>query len=263
MMFGDRKGEEMTREEKQKIFEPLSRNFETEVIKDYYMDMVAEIPDYIFTMPSSTSGKYHNATQCQTYGQIYHIYMFDAILNHRLRLKTNKELYSTPEERDCMRCVPTFHDAIKCGWNGSKHTVQDHPLLAAQWVLKTNVNHDIKPEHKQIIADCCEAHSGEWNKSRSGQVIMSEPRNPREFFIHECDILASRVDLDYIIPNELKNLLEGCAKVELPELDTYKLTFGKHNGKTLPEVLACDPSWISWAKDNLEREPVKSLLAQL
>ena len=60
----------MTREEKQKIFEPLSRNFETENIKAYFMDMVAEIPDYIFTMPSSTSGKFHNATQCQVYEQI-------------------------------------------------------------------------------------------------------------------------------------------------------------------------------------------------
>ncbi len=71
----------MTREDKQKIFEPLARNFETESINAYYMDMVAEIPDYIFTMPSSTSGKFHNATQCEKFGQIYHEYMFASILN--------------------------------------------------------------------------------------------------------------------------------------------------------------------------------------
>lgn len=253
----------MTREEKQKIFEPLSRNFETEEFKMYFMDMVAEIPDYIFVMPSSTSGKFHNATQCQTYGQIYHIYMFDSILNHRLRLKMNKEKYSTPEERDCMRCVPVFHDAIKCGWNGSRHTVQNHPLLAANWVLETSVKHDIRPEYKKIIAGCCEAHSGEWNKSRSGEPIMSEPRNDREFFIHECDILASRADLDYIIPDELKELLGENAHIELPDIDTYVITFGKHNGKTLPQIASCDPGWISWAKDNLSCEPVKSLLEKM
>lgn len=253
----------MTREEKQKIFEPLSKNFETEEFKNYFMDMVAEIPDYIFTMPSSTSGKYHNATQCQTYGQIYHIYMFDAILNHRLRLKTNRELYSTPKERDAMRCIPALHDAVKCGWNGSRHTVQDHPLLAAKWVLETKVEHDISTEYKHMIADMCEAHSGEWNRSRSGQVIMSEPRNPREFFIHECDILASRVDLDYIVPNELKVLLGQNAKIELPDINTYKLTFGKHNGKTLPEIAEVDSGYIAWAKENMDREPIKSLLNQL
>ena len=253
----------MTREEKQKIFEPLSRNFETEQFKNYFMDMVAEIPDYIFTMPSSTSGKFHNATQCQTYGQIYHVYMFDSILNHRLRLKGNKEQFVTPEERDAMRCVPTLHDAVKCGWNGSKYTVQDHPLLAAKWILETKVEHDIPMEYKQMIADMCEAHSGEWNKSRSGQVIMSEPRNPREFFIHECDILASRADLDYIIPDELKIALRENAKVELPDINTYVLQFGKYKGKTLPEIAGVDSGYIRWAKENMNREPVRTLLNQL
>lgn len=250
----------MTREDKRKIFGLLAKNFETEEFKEYYMDMVAEIPDYIFTMPSSTSGKYHNATQCQTHGQIYHIFMFDSILNHRLRLKSNKELYSTQEERDAMRCVPAFHDAVKCGWNGSKFTVQDHPLLAARWVLETKTEHDISQNYKQMIADMCESHSGEWNKNRSGQVIMSEPRNQREVFIHECDILASRPDLDYIIPDELKEVLGENAKVELPDVNTWVMPFGKHRGETLICIAAIDPSYISWAKENITSEPAKSLL---
>lgn len=253
----------MTKEQKQKIFEPISRNFETDEFRAYFMDMVAEIPDYVFTMPSSTSGKFHNKTQCQTYGQIYHVYMFDSILNHRLRLKMNKELYSTPEERDAMRCVPVFHDAVKCGWNGSQYTVQDHPLLAARWVMETQTDHKIPGEYRKMIADMCEAHSGEWNKSRSGQVIMSEPRNAREFFIHECDILASRADLDYIIPDELKELLEGNAEIQLPDINTYILPFGKYRGETLAHVKEVDSGYIAWAKENINKEPVKSLLQQL
>lgn len=59
-----------------------------------------------------------------------------------------------------------------------------------------------------MIADMCEAHSGEWNKDSSGEVIMSEPRNMRELFIHKCDILLSRADLDYIIPDELNVVLD-------------------------------------------------------
>lgn len=253
----------MTKEDKKKVFEPLSKNFETEMFKAYYLDMVAEISDYIFTMPSSTSGKFHNAKQCETYGQIYHVYMFDSILNHRLRLKINKQLYPTPEERDAMRCVPAFHDAVKCGWNGSRYTVQDHPVLAEQWILNTKVNHDIPEEYKKMIADMCLTHSGEWNKSRSGNVIMPEPRNQREFFIHECDILASRADLDYIIPDELKMILGENVRQELPDINTYLITFGKHSGKTLPQIAESDPGYIVWAKENITREPVKSLLAQL
>ena len=250
----------MNREEKRAVFEPLSHNFETDIFREYFMDMVAEIPDYIFTMPSSTSGRYHNAKQCEKYGQLYHIYMFDSILNHRLRLKGNKEKYSSPEERDAMRCVPAFHDAVKCGWNGSQYTVQDHPLLAVQWVLNTKVPHDIPDKYKQMIADMCEAHSGEWNKSRSGKVIMSEPRNDREFFIHECDILSSRNDLDYIIPDEL---LSALPEEKIIDINTYIIPFGKYKGKTLPEIKEIDSGYISWAKENMTREPVKTLLAQM
>lgn len=253
----------MTKEDKQRVFEPLCRNFETDLFKDYYMDMIAEIPDYIYVMPSSTSGKFHNAKQCETYGQIYHVYMFDSILNHRLRLKLNKELYPTPEERDAMRCVPVFHDAVKCGWNGSKYTVQDHPVLAHQWVLSTKVDHDIPEEYKNMIADMCLTHSGEWNKSRSGKIIMPEPRNSREFFIHECDILASRADLDYIIPDELKTILGDSVKPDIPDINTYVISFGKHSGKTLSQIAETDPGYIAWAKENIAREPVKTLLSQI
>ena len=199
----------MDKEEKQRIFEPLLKDFETETFAKYFRDMVAEIPDYIFTIPSSTSGKYHNATQCEKFGQIYHEYMFASILNHRLRLKGNREKYDTPEIRDCMRCVPVFHDAVKCGWNGSRRTVSEHPILAAEWVRTTSVENDIDSKYKEMIACMCEAHSGEWNKNMSGEEIMPEPRNDMEFFIHECDILSSRSDLDMIIPNELKEILSG------------------------------------------------------
>ena len=253
----------MTREEKQNIFKPLTSNFETKEFIDYYMDMVAEMPDYIFTMPSSTSGKYHNKTQCETYGQIYHEYMFDLILNHRLRLKGNKEKFNTPEIRDCMRCVPTFHDAVKCGWNGSSYTVQDHPILAAEWVRSTNPEHNISEEHKELIACMCEAHSGEWNKSKVGKEIMPEPRNEMEFFIHECDILSSRNDIDMIIPEGLKGIL-GSVKVELPNIEEYPLPFGKYKGRLITEIAKEHKDYLEWMNGNLNlKEPLKTFVSTL
>lgn len=254
----------MDKKEKQLVFEPLLKDFETEMLSSYFKDMVAEIPDYIFTIPSSTSGKYHNRTQCEKYGQIYHEYMFASVLNHRLRLKGNREKYSTPEIRDCMRCVPVFHDAIKCGWNGSQYTVQDHPILAAEWVRTTQVEHDISDEYKEMIACMCETHSGEWNKSKSGKVIMPEPRNDMEFFIHECDILSSRADLDMIIPDELKEILSG-VKTEDKEvsLEEYHVNFGKYSGRTLLEIREIDPGYIRWMKEKMDREPVRTLLMQM
>ena len=85
----------MTEEMKVAVFQPYLDKFETDEMRLYCTDMIKLIPDYIFTMPSSTSGKYHNKTQCMKYGQVFHVYMFASILNHRLRLEMNQEKYKT------------------------------------------------------------------------------------------------------------------------------------------------------------------------
>ena len=46
-------------------------------------------------------------------------------------------------------------------------------------------------------------------------------------------------------------------------MEDYILNFGKHSGEKLIDVAQSDPSYISWAKENMTREPIKSLLAQL
>ena len=66
----------MKNQNKYNIFEPMSKTFETDIIRNYFLDMVQEIPDYIFIMPSSTSGKYHNKTQCETYGHMGRYIMY-------------------------------------------------------------------------------------------------------------------------------------------------------------------------------------------
>lgn len=52
-------------------------------------------------------------------------------------------------------------------------------------------------------------------------------------------------------------------KEELPDIDSYVITFGKYSGHTLPQIKEIDPGYISWAKENMTREPVRSLLAQM
>lgn len=244
------------------VFVPMISHFETDMMKKYFAEMVQEIPDYIFTMPSSTSGKYHNKTQCGTYGQIYHAYMFSEILNYRLNLKWNKEKYNNPILRDCMRCVPVFHDAIKCGLNGFRNTVHDHPMLAHDWVLNTIVEHDIDPKLKKVIADMCAAHSGEWTTSSRSKVVLPEPKNDMEFFIHECDILSSRSNIDMIISEELKNSLQKYfpVSIEIPDIKEYTMPFGAHKGKYLADI---PKDYIQWLSKQELKEPLNTIIKTL
>lgn len=80
------------------VFETLLNKFEIEEMKDYCTDMIKEIPDYIFVIPSSTSLKYHNKTQCQPHGQILHMLMFGEVMNYILDLEYVKEKTNERQE---------------------------------------------------------------------------------------------------------------------------------------------------------------------
>lgn len=250
--------------DKVKVFEGLLNKFETDEIRDYCADMIKEIPDYIFTIPSSTSFKYHNKTQCQPHGQIFHILMFAEVMNYVLGLEYVKEK-TNERQRDCLRCTPIFHDAIKCGLNGSQYTAHEHPMLAGEWVRNTSVEHDVDADTKAYIARLCESHSGEWTSTKRSKTVLPKPENDEQFFVHMCDYLASRSNLDMTYSDNVLAVLNNAEipKQELPDINTYVLNFGKHSGEKLVDVAQSDPNYISWAKENMSREPVRSLLAQL
>lgn len=248
-----------------KIFEELLNQFETEEIRLYCEDMIQLIPDYIFLIPSSTSMKYHNKTQCQTHGQLYHIIMFGTIMNYILGLKYVREnIVTTPVERDCLRCTPIFHDAIKCGFDAdvNSYSVFEHPLLAGKWVRETDVEHNISKELKEFIASLCESHSGEWTTSKKSKEVLPEPETNAAFLVHLSDYLSSRENLDMTYSVEFLELLGDYSPV-LPDINEYKLIFGKFAGFTLPEVKKHNPGYIEWLKENYGKEPVRSLLKQL
>ena len=250
--------------DKVEVFKGLLNKFETDEIRDYCTDMIKEIPDYIFTIPSSTSFKYHNKTQCQPHGQIFHILMFAEVMNYVLGLEYVKEK-TNERQRDCLRCTPIFHDAIKCGLNGSQYTVHEHPMLAGEWVRNTSVEHDVDADTKAYIARLCESHSGEWTSTKRSKTVLPKPENDEQFFVHMCDYLASRSNLDMTYSDDVLAVLNNVEipKQELPDINTYVLNFGKHSGEKLVDVAQSDPSYISWAKENMNREPIKSLLAKL
>lgn len=257
----------MDTKQKKQIVALFTDGMETQMFKDYLMDIGMLIPDYWFEMPASTTSKYHSKQQCVTPGgQVIHCLLFKSILNHLLRLKHYKEIFETPELRDCLRCAPLLHDSFKKGLNNSRYTVADHPLIAKKFVLETKVEHDIGSMWKKYIAGLCEAHSGEWNKDRSGQVIMKYPENNGEMLIHMCDILSSRSDILLDIPEEVDKLLNGIEALPIKkdlDVNTFIMPFGKYKGKTLQQVASEDLGYIDWMKENLQDKDFYPLLKEL
>lgn len=245
-----------------KVFNSILNKFETEEIKNYCRDMILKIPDYIFMIPSSSSLKYHNKTQCQKHGQIFHILMFGEIINYILELEYVRER-TDERKRDCLRCTPILHDALKCGDGYSLFTVPNHPKLASDWIKNTKVSNDIDQETKNYIARLCESHSGQWNTSNRSNIILPKPETNEQFLVHMCDYLASRANLDMIYDDNILSLLEKCTfkpKFFNPE---YEMNFGKYKGQTLEWIKENDKKYFDWMKENITSDPIKSIIEKM
>lgn len=253
----------MTEEMKVAVFQPYLDKFETEGMRLYCTDMIKQMMDYIFDMPSSTTGKWHNATQCQVHGQIYHVLMFAEILNYILDLKYFKEKFKSPVQRDAMRCAAIFHDSWKCGDGSSQYTVFEHPILAGNWVRETHVEHDVEDKIKEAIADMCCAHSGEFSTSKRSSTILPEPQNDMQAMIHLCDILSSRNNIDMHPPEYLSDIFNDVeAPVEEFDPET-KFTFGKYKGEKLLDVYDKAPDYIEWCLENIGKPQVQQMLKSM
>ena len=249
----------MTDEQKVSVFQPLLDKFETDEMRLYCTDMIKQIPEYIFHIPSSTSGKYHNATQCLQHGQVYHIIMFAEILNYLLALKCNQEKFKSTQQRDAMRCVPIFHDALKCGVDGSLYTVHEHPMLSGAWVRDAKVEHDIDDRAKEAIARMCERHSGEWTTSKKSQIVLPEPENEMERMIHMCDILSSRNNIDMPTPDYLRDIFDDIEE-EIEFDENYILDFGQFKGSKLIDVYRTDQDYLDWCENNIHKFEVVAMI---
>lgn len=248
---------------KSELFADFLSKFETDELRDYCKDMIELMPDYIFQIPSSTTYKYHNKSQCRPGGQIFHVLMCCEVINYVLDLEyiQNKIIY--PKKRDCMRIAMALHDALKCGADGGTYTVHEHPLLASEWVKTTSPEHDIKQGLKDYIGSLIESHSGQWVESKKSKTILPKPQDDEHFIIHLCDYLSSRSNIDMLYSDEQTVEIINNA---LPDPKDYFMPFGKYKGVSFEFIESSDKPYLVWLRDMSDmelHEPLKSMLDRI
>ena len=239
------------------IFDEILATFENEDIKAFAQNVIDAAPAYFFEVPASSSLKYHPAYACTVpLGLAKHTVALVRILNHMFGVESIANQF-TSRERDLLRVSGIAHDMMKSGtqeeYERNKYTKFDHPLRAAKMIMEID---GIGVDERKFCARAIASHMGEWNvDKRNPDVVLPKPENKYQIILHLADYLASRKDIEL----KFDNLPETEAK--LPDINEYRFTFGKHSGETIPEVYEKDPGYIRWAKENMEKEPVKSLLA--
>lgn len=246
--------------EKAKIFDSLLDTFENDDIKEFAKLCIETIPDYFWNVGASSTGKYHPAYALGDLGLARHTCALVRFLNHTFAIDCYKNDY-TSRERDLIRLAGIMHDSRKSGsdkdYKISKYTRFNHPVLAAD-VVKSLKGNILSNEEIEFVADTMSSHMGQWNTDTRSKDVLPIPTTSAQKLLHFADYLASRKDLDVSFDESV------APKPDVkPTLENYIMPFGKHAGKTLPEIAAVDRGYIEWAKKNMEKEPVKSLLQEI
>lgn len=244
--------------EKANIFISLLDTFENEDIKNFAQECIETIPNYFWNVGASSTRKYHPQYALGDLGLARHTCALVRFLNHILNIDCFKNEY-TSRERDLLRVAGIMHDSRKSGddeaYSNNKFTKFDHPILAAN-EIRTMIGF-IPEKEVEFVAHAIESHMGAWNTDKRSKVILPTPETEAQKLLHLADYLASRKDIDVQFgENEM-------TKMEIPKLEEYVFSFGKYNGKKLVDVAKLDAGYIAWAKENMTREPIRSLLQQL
>lgn len=244
--------------ENAKIFDSILNTIENEDIRYFAEQCIETIPDYFWEVGASSTGKYHPQYALGELGLARHTCALVRFLNHILSVDCFGNKF-TSREKDLMRVAGMMHDTRKSGddeaYAKNKFTKFDHPLLEAN-EIRTLIGF-ISEEELELVATTIESHMGQWNTDKRSKVVLPLPKNKYQKMLHLADYLASRKDIGV--------LFDGfeTPKKEIPPLDEYILTFGKHNGEKLVDIAKSDPDYIRWAKENMTREPVRTLLMQM
>ena len=251
------------------IFDEVLATIENDDIREFAKRGIEKIDPWFWIAPAASSGKHHPKTSLGEGGLARHSISVVRFLNYILEPESIRSQF-TSRERDIMRVAALFHDTKKSGdqkdYEVNKQTKFEHPLLAANFVKSIG---GLPEEETDLCCQIIKSHMGEWNTNKHSDVVLPKPDSKFEILVHICDYISSRRDIEVrtdMIPEykdteTMKRMPEESA-VKLPTIDNYKFDFGKHAGKTIPEIYAVDPGYIIWAKSNMEKEPARSLLKE-
>ena len=243
-------------QERLNMVHPVLNTFENNDIKDFAITLLDNLPEYIWSVPASSTGKYHPQYSLGLGGLMRHQIAVVRFLNFFLELEQYRE-GMTSRKRDLMRVAALIHDGMKSGtqedYTKSKYTKFNHPILMANVIRSTD---GLDVGEREFIAHCIESHMGQWNVDKNTGVELPKPKDEYQKLVHLADYLASR-----------KTLTMDFENIETPRVESkpeeYVLTFGKHKGEKLIDLYRSGDDYVAWMEENITRPDVQAAIKSI
>lgn len=146
------------------------------------------LPDYFFTIPASSTGKYHPKFASTVSGLVKHT---------KVAVRIAYDLFETvnnfsDNDKDLIIMALVLHDGLKKGMIEEKYTRFDHPLLISKLIMEHSNELLMNIDDVRKMCSLIESHMGKWNTSKYSKFDLPLPVNEMQRFVHRCDFLASR-----------------------------------------------------------------------
>lgn len=152
------------------------------------------LPDYFFSVPASSTGKYHPSFALGEGGLVRHtkvaVKIGETLLNSMIG-----DIF-TSREKDLMLIGLMLHDGFKHGKVMSKYVKFDHPLIAADFIRENKDKTSFNDQDIEFLYNIIASHMGPYNTNSYSDVVLPVPKDKYQKFVHMCDLLASRKFLD-------------------------------------------------------------------
>ena len=160
-------------------------------LRESLLKIINMLPEYWFTIPASSTGKYHPEYALGEGGLLRHSKAAMRIGHVLLIDDCIGEKY-TNHEKDLMLMALLVHDGLKSGLPKEKYTRFDHPILMGKFIIDNQKEFNLSPEDATFMNDVIKTHMGPWTTDYKGNEILERPTTKYQNFVHMCDNLASR-----------------------------------------------------------------------
>jgi hypothetical protein len=195
----------MTPKEKIELFHDEINAIKNPNMKIAVMVALAEVvPDYFFTIPASSTGKYHPSYCLGDGGLVRHSKALVRIGLNMIQFKTLFDF--TDNERDIFIVAGILHDGAKSGIEQSNFTVHEHPLIITELLSKNTKVMDALENTcmgtSDILFQCINCHMSQWNTNKYSNVVLPLPKTKLDAIVALSDYLASRknIEIDFNTP---------------------------------------------------------------
>lgn len=174
-------------------FEKAIDTIENEELRAFAHFCADNIPTYFWTIPASSSGKYHPVTDLGEGGLVRHSLM---VYRVALDLLTQNDITDNTY-CDMAKFAALFHDCCKAGTQDepAPNTVHKHPTLAVILLSEFTMDFEMTETLMSMLTKICmaiETHMGRWTTSKYSSIELPKPQTALERLVHTADYIASR-----------------------------------------------------------------------